>query len=319
MSHEQQLDGDAPDAAAAALMVRERRLDAKRKRVRMLGALLRDLDMAVYMELLALYHLDCSFFWLAAKALIHASLLTPAPDAQLDRPPDEPKPFLPLLLFAFVANFALHLLSAAPRAGEETREYLHGGLLIDFIGQQGPSPKWKLAGLDVCILALQLLMVAIHVKRRELKKVLAAASTTTTTTTDATPTTTANDTTAPSQPSASAPRGQDADDEERGQLHRSDTLSDFAADDGDDDDDDDNDDQDRDALLPTSDSGYTDALDLLTSGHCIVADVSLVDTLFAEHANYTAFRQSDGAMGGDMPATLRRLNTLRTRLGVGGG
>ena len=316
MSHEQQLDGHAPDAdidiaaAAAALTARERRLDAKRKRIRLLGALLRDLDMVVYMELIALYHLDCSFFWLAAKALIHASLLTPAPDTQPDRPPDEPKPFLPLLLFAFVANFALHLLSAAPSAGEETREYLHGGLLIDFIGQHGPSPKWKLAGLDVCILALQLLMVAIQAKRRELMKMLAAAPTTANTT----PTTAADDTASPPQPSASASRGQDADDEERGQLHRSDTLSDFAADDGDDDGGDDGD-----ALLPASDSGYTDALDLLTSGHCLVANVSLVDTLFAEHANYTAFRQSDGAMGRDVPATLRRLNTLRTRLGVGAG
>jgi hypothetical protein len=312
MPHEAPHSGPSPGAQQA--QQRERRLDAKRKRIRLLGALQRDLDMAVYMELLALYHLDCSFFWLALKAAVHAVLLTPAPDAQLERPPDEPKPFLPLLLVAFVANFALHLLSAAPRAAEATRDYLHGGLLIDFIGQQGPSPKWKLAGLDVCVLALQLLMVAIHVKRRELKKALAAASAST----DAVPTSD----TAPQ--SASAPRGQDADDEERGQLHRSDTLSDFAADDGDDDDDDGHghgldDDGDQGALLPASDSGYTDALDLLTSGHCVVANVSLVDTLLAEHANYTAFRQSDSAMSGDMPATLRRLNTLRTRLGVGGG
>jgi hypothetical protein len=313
MPHEAPHSGPSP--GAQQMQQRERRLDAKRKRIRLLGALQRDLDMAVYMELLALYHLDCSFFWLAVKAAVHAVLLTPAPDAQLERPPDEPKPFLPLLLFAFAANFALHLLSAAPRAAEATRDYLHGGLLIDFIGQQGPSPKWKLAGLDVCILALQLLMVAIHVKRRELKKALAAASAST----DVVPT---SDTAPPPPQSASAPRGQDADDEERGQLHRSDTLSDFAADDGDDDDGGHghgHDDGDQGALLPASDSGYTDALDLLTSGHCVVANVSLVDGLWAEHANYTAFRQSDGAMSGDMPATLRRLNTLRTRLGVGGG
>ena len=37
---------------------RERRLDAKRKRIRMLGDLLRELDLVVYMELLALYHLE---------------------------------------------------------------------------------------------------------------------------------------------------------------------------------------------------------------------------------------------------------------------
>jgi len=38
--------------------VKERRLDAKRKRIRMLGDLLRELDLVVYMELLALYHLE---------------------------------------------------------------------------------------------------------------------------------------------------------------------------------------------------------------------------------------------------------------------
>lgn len=37
---------------------KERRLDAKRKRIRMLGDLLRELDLVVYMELLALYHLE---------------------------------------------------------------------------------------------------------------------------------------------------------------------------------------------------------------------------------------------------------------------
>lgn len=41
-----------------AKAVTERRLDAKRKRIRMLGDLLRELDLVVYMELLALYHME---------------------------------------------------------------------------------------------------------------------------------------------------------------------------------------------------------------------------------------------------------------------
>lgn len=41
--------------------VKERRLDAKRKRIRMLGDLLRELDLVVYMELLALYHLEYAY------------------------------------------------------------------------------------------------------------------------------------------------------------------------------------------------------------------------------------------------------------------
>jgi hypothetical protein len=48
------------EARERAKSAKERRLDAKRKRIRMLGDLLRDLDLAVYMELLALYHLECA-------------------------------------------------------------------------------------------------------------------------------------------------------------------------------------------------------------------------------------------------------------------
>ncbi|KAF1834196.1 DUF1746-domain-containing protein [Decorospora gaudefroyi] len=266
-----------------------RSLDARRKRIRMLNDLLRKLDMVVYMELITLYHLDCSFFWLAVKAFIHGTLLTPMPDsAALDRPPDEPKPFLGLLLCCFVANFGLHLACPAPSAGEDTRGYLHGGLMIDFVGQQAPTSKWKLGALDIGILFLQLVMVSVHVKRRELKKKLAKLS--------------AGPGTAPEQ---------DADDEERGLLHRTDSLSDIGADL----------DNQEDALLPASaQNGQPDALDMLTSGQCVIADLTLVDTLLQEHSNYSAYRLTRSESGvNDMPDTLRRLNTLRTRFGVGGG
>jgi hypothetical protein len=103
---------------------------------------------------------------------MHVSMLTPMPDALGERLPDEPKPFLPLVLVSFLVTFVLHQTYPAPSAGEDTRGYLHGGLVIDFIGQQGPTSRWRLAALDVCILLLQLLMVAVHVKRRDLKTAL---------------------------------------------------------------------------------------------------------------------------------------------------
>lgn len=293
---------EAEDAREIEKLAKERRLDAKRKRIRMLNELLRDLDMVVYMELITLYHLDCSFFWLAFKAFIHGTLLTPVPDtAAVDRPPDEPKPFLPLLLFSFAVNFLLHLTYPAPSAGEDTRGYLHGGLMIDFIGQQGPTGKWKLAALDVCILVLQLFMVSVHVKRRELKKKLANMSA------GRGPTTSSDRSTS----DVPAAREQNADDEERGVLHRSDTLSDIGAGANDE----------EDALLPSSDTGHADALEILTSGQCVIGDFTLVDTLLQENKNYSAYRLTRSENGGmnDMPETLRRLNTLRTRFGGGGG
>jgi hypothetical protein len=305
--------------------VKQRRLDAKRKRIQMLGELLRELDMVVYLELITLYHLEyayrslplpcanhvcsCSFFWLLFKAFTHGFLLTPIPDtATVTRPPDEPRPFLPLLLFSFGVNFLLHLTYSAPSAGEDTRGYLHGGLMIDFIGQQGPTSKWKLGALDIGILFLQLVMVSVHVKRRELKKKLAKLSAggdaPNTTTTQAT-----SDSAAVT--SDNAAREQDANDEERGVLHRTDTLSDLGMDP----------DNEEDALLPSSsESGPADAMEILSSGQCVIGDFTLIDTLLQENRDYSAYRLTRIESGNnDMPETLRRLNTLRTRFGVGGG
>lgn len=40
-------------------LAKERRLDAKRKRIRMLNELLRELDLMVYMQLITVYYLEC--------------------------------------------------------------------------------------------------------------------------------------------------------------------------------------------------------------------------------------------------------------------
>lgn len=313
-----------------AKAVKERRLDAKRKRIRMLGDLLRELDLVVYMELLALYHLEytsppltavlsltlrsCSFFWFAIRALAHGSLLTPVSDPTMQRPPDEPRPFLPVVAGLFALNFLLHMLYPAPAAGEDTRGYLHGGLMIDFIGQQGPTSKWKLGGLDVCVMVLQLIMVSAHVKRRDLKKQLSqmtageAPDSAADTATSEAP----GEDTTPSQTSTlNAARGQDADDEERGVLRRTDTMSDIGAEP-----------EEQDSLLQsTAETSHVDALDLLTSGQCVILSAGVVDTIWHENENYQVFRQTrtENGLSGDMPETLRRLNTLRARFGVGGG
>ncbi len=51
-----------------------------------------------------------------------------------------------------------------------TRGYLHGsGLLIDFVGQEGPTSKLRLVVLDVLVLFLQLLALAATVERQALK------------------------------------------------------------------------------------------------------------------------------------------------------
>lgn len=182
--------------------------------------------------------------------------------------------------------------------------------MIDFIGQQGPTSKWKLGALDLCLLLLQLVMVSVHVKRRELKKKLVklSAGSTPTTNTEGATSDAADD--AAQTASENAAREQDADDEERGVLHRSDTLSDIGVDP----------DEEDSLLSSSSEAGHPDALDILTSGQSVIGDFSLIDTLLQENKNYSAYRLTRSETGmSDTHETLRRLNTLRTRFGVGGG
>lgn len=49
---------EAAEAREREKAVQQRRMDAKRKRIQMLGELLRDLDMVVYLQLITLYHLE---------------------------------------------------------------------------------------------------------------------------------------------------------------------------------------------------------------------------------------------------------------------
>ena len=63
----------------------------------------------------------------------------------------------------------LHLVFSPPVAGEVTRGYLHGGLVIDFIGQASPVGSWRLIGLDALVLALQILALRITLERRGTK------------------------------------------------------------------------------------------------------------------------------------------------------
>lgn len=60
------------DAAQREQRVKERRLDAKRKRVVFLDHLLRELDALVFLELIALYHLE----YVCPEPCMHLRILT---------------------------------------------------------------------------------------------------------------------------------------------------------------------------------------------------------------------------------------------------
>lgn len=115
-------------------------------------------------------------------------------------------PVLGAFLGSNILCFLLHVFLAQPSASEATRGYLHGGLAMDFIGQQGPSSKVLLVFLDFVVLLLQLVHLAAGMTRRRLSEKPAAADSVQS---------------APAVPAAS----QDLDSEERG-VRRSDEQQD---------------------------------------------------------------------------------------------
>lgn len=90
-----------------------------------------------------------------------------------------------------IVNLLIHILGTAPEAGEATGGWLHGGLIIDFIGQgmllmvctahvwwiysltvrltvESPVSKYRLAATDLTILSLQLVMLAATISKQAL-------------------------------------------------------------------------------------------------------------------------------------------------------
>ena len=74
---------------------------------------------------------------------------------------------LPAVLVANAICILTHLIRAAPVAdGNWSRGYLHGGLLMDFVGELGPTSKSKLLVMDLMVLGLQALMLMIMTEQR---------------------------------------------------------------------------------------------------------------------------------------------------------
>lgn len=66
----------------------------------------------------------------------------------------------------------LHLVTALPQASEISRGYLHGGVLVDFVGQKAPTSKFSLLLLDLVVLCLQCLMLSVNLEKDRVKKIL---------------------------------------------------------------------------------------------------------------------------------------------------
>ncbi|KAK8201781.1 hypothetical protein BKA81DRAFT_303076 [Phyllosticta paracitricarpa] len=271
-------------------LVSEQKKKIKTKRIAYLDDLLRSLDILIYAEISAVYYSDCSFLRLFLRAFIQLLWLTPKPDILPDMPTN--RPYIYPICGSNLICLLAHLWFTAPSAGEATRGYLHGGLLIDWIGQHGQASKPHLILLDFVVFILQLIMLSATLKIQKVKKG------------ESTRTNTVNRRQADaeaSSPSAS----QDVDSEERGVLRRSSTVSNL---------------QDlvpneRDQLLGDEEAPGTDSqtvLDTLSSGQALIAELFVADTVR---------EQFDIAFTGEIPSreTLwgsrdRRLRLIAARL-----
>ncbi|KAL9020979.1 MAG: hypothetical protein Q9185_001806 [Variospora sp. 1 TL-2023] len=142
----------------------------KRYKTQFLDHLIRQLDIMIYYQLSILYYMDCSLLTFVVRALNHWIYFTP-----------KPHPLPPVfawnrahVVMIFGLNILFlcaHAISTPPTAGEAVREYLHGGLLMDFVGQKSPVSRVSLIGYDLMVLALQLVMLGITAEKKSLDAV----------------------------------------------------------------------------------------------------------------------------------------------------
>ncbi|RYC62976.1 hypothetical protein CHU98_g3235 [Xylaria longipes] len=112
--------------------------------------------------------LACSFFRLFIRWMAQTLFVSPKTEDTVLLVPNYHISAIvaPNLLCMF-----LHLISSL-EAGEASRGYLHGGILVDFIGQTAPSTRFTLILLDAAVLAIQCFMVTVNIEKERIRNVI---------------------------------------------------------------------------------------------------------------------------------------------------
>ncbi|ORY60172.1 uncharacterized protein BCR38DRAFT_350570 [Pseudomassariella vexata] len=131
--------------------------------------LLRSLDTLICAELCALYYMDCSFFRLMIRWAPQWLYLSPKSENLILIIPNYP---VGAILGPNAFCMLFHIITTLPHAGEAARGYLHGGVLIDFVGQKPPSSKFTLLFLDLVVLSLQCFMLAVNMEKDRIKTIV---------------------------------------------------------------------------------------------------------------------------------------------------
>jgi hypothetical protein len=225
-----------------------------------------------------------SFLRFILRSLVQLVYLMPKSPAF---PEPETQPYVGGILGTNILCIILHAYFARPEAGEATRGYLHGGLLLDFIGQKGPSSKLHLVLLDTTIMLLQLTALAATIRRKAWAKEQK------------------RNRSAPPDASANAgvsvglqPPSQDHDAEERGEFRQPLLESDAPSSPL----------QVEEDVPPSSASDREwELLDWYASGQSTIAELLVADTVRQQHNAYQTYRASSASshVGDRLRSSLR--------------
>ncbi|KAL8699076.1 MAG: hypothetical protein Q9201_006206 [Fulgogasparrea decipioides] len=242
--------------------------------------------------------LSCSLFSFVTRTTNHWFYFTPKPPL-MNAAITWNRPHIVIIFGINLLSGFLHAMYTPPTAGEATRGYLHGGLLIDFVGQLSPVSRVRLVAYDLLILALQMVMLGVTIEKRKLVD--------------------AGNSSAEGGGSRED-EGQGHDFEERG-LRRGEDIEGIELQPlrplpggrlgGDED-------EEREEVLGRNESTTDEHPgDAFCSGQYVIADVHIVNTVRGQwRQSYTATRSSnDGSVGAAAELARRR---LRFRIRIGG-
>ncbi|KAI1345111.1 DUF1746-domain-containing protein [Xylariaceae sp. FL0016] len=143
--------------------------DGLTKKLHFLAHLTQTLDSLVYAELCIIYYMDCSFLRLMLRWVAQALFVSPKAEDTLIAIPNN---YVAAAVVPNLLCMLLHLISSLPEANEAARGYLHGGILVDFVGQEAPSSRFTLLALDVAVLALQAFMMTVNMEKDRVRNVV---------------------------------------------------------------------------------------------------------------------------------------------------
>lgn len=118
--------------------------------------LLQALDLIIFVELAIGYYLD-NLTLLLVRAFVQFAYVQ---HHKLPGGHETTTQIIPVIIVNAICIIT-HILHAAPQAANKASHgYMHGGTILDLIGER-PCSKWRLIGQDLLVFGLQLLMLAV--------------------------------------------------------------------------------------------------------------------------------------------------------------